>query len=392
MNAVRKILGLCLIIFLGLPILFGVIWAVGMIKASVSPEFLSELPREIIADIPDKADEIFREAQDISRIEDENTRAWFEAAARAGVSPRELMQKTGLLDWMQGELSESLRQVGLLLRGERRPRPIVIDLRPLKDALLHPEIDRALEATLNQLPPCDERGLEVWKEHAEDRHGRRELPACRPDPAMAKEVLFSARAEAVRDMDNDFEIFEDVHPFPFFRFGLSRAITVLSYFLFLIPAAFIFLGSIVAASSPASFFRWSGISILAGSVPALLLSSATKYFSMWAINAAPFSWHHEWRTDLGELVLDKFAWIPARIVDELFSPVIAVAVIVSVVGIVLLVISFNARSTPQKAGTPASAQPAAAAQIAKTQETKPALEPEKKEPPDPESGDAKKTG
>jgi hypothetical protein len=167
---------------------------------------------------------------------------------------------------MEGELSESLRQIGLVLRGERRPRPIVVDLRPLKEALLHPEVDRFLEETLNQLPPCDERGLMIWKERAEDRHSRRELPACRPDQAMAKEVLFSARAEAVRDMDNDFEVFGDIRPFPFLRFGLSRAITVLSYFLFLIPAVFILLGSTMAQSPAGSSmvgFR------LAGSVPAL---------------------------------------------------------------------------------------------------------------------------
>ena len=390
MNAVRKILGLCLIIFIGLPILFGVIWAVGMIKASVSAEFLTELPREIIADIPDKADEIFREAQDRANITDADTRAWFQAAAKAGFSPRDLMKRTGLLDWMQGELSESLRQIGLVLRGERRPRPIVVDLRPLKEALLHPEVDRFLEETLNQLPPCDERGLMIWKERAEDRHSRRELPACRPDQAMAKEVLFSARAEAVRDMDNDFEVFGDIRPFPFLRFGLSRAITVLSYFLFLIPAVFILLGSIIAAQSPAGFFRWSGISVLAGSVPALLLALVTKYFSLWAIDAAPFSWHNEWSSELGELVLDKFGWIPARIVDELFSPVIGVAMVASVVGIVLFVVSFNVRNNVRKASASVPA-PSSPAQTAEPREQKPELQPEKKAPAPPESGDTGKT-
>ena len=53
---------------------------------------------------------------------------------------------------MSGELSGSLREIGQILRGERRPRPVAIDLRPLKAALLSPEVDRFLEATLNNLP------------------------------------------------------------------------------------------------------------------------------------------------------------------------------------------------------------------------------------------------
>ncbi len=46
------------------------------------------------------------------------------------------MEKTGLSIWMEGELSDSLRQIGMMLRGERRIRAIVINLRPLKEALL----------------------------------------------------------------------------------------------------------------------------------------------------------------------------------------------------------------------------------------------------------------
>jgi hypothetical protein len=319
MNIARRFIGLILIVFFGLPTLFGIIWAAGMIKASVSAEFLTDLPRKIIADIPETADEIFREAQDEEYIGDSETRAWFQAAAKTGISPRELMQKTGLLEWMEGELSESLKQVGRILRGERRPRPIVIDLRPLKDALLHPEVSLFLEKTLENLPPCDERGLNAWSELMTVGVRHHELPACRPDMAVAKTVLDEARARTVNDMDNEFEVFEDVRHFPFLPLGLSRTITFLSYFLFLIPAAFIFLGALIADSSPAGFCRWSGTSILVGGIPALLLSLVTKYFSLWALQSAPFSWHDRWASDLGDLVLDKVRWVPERIIDQLFS-------------------------------------------------------------------------
>lgn len=360
MNTARRLIGLLLIVFIGLPALFGIIWAVGMIKASVSAEFLTDLPREIIADIPDKADEIFREARDEQVIADDNTRAWFQAAAKTGISPRELMEKTGLLEWLDGELSDSLRQIGRMLRGERRARPITIDLRPLQAALLHPEVDRLIEETLKNLPPCDERGQMLWGELAIRDIRHHEIPACQPDLETARTVLTKARQRAVEDMDDRIEVFEGVRSFPLLPFGISGTITFLSYFLFLIPAAFIFLGALIAASSPASFFRWSGVSVLAGGVPTLLLALATKFFSLWAIRAAPFFERDCWASDLGDLVLNKLSWIPERIVNQLFSPVVWVAAMVCVVGVVLYALSFTVRDNARKARKPVSRPPAPA--------------------------------
>jgi hypothetical protein len=356
MHIARRFIGLILILFFGLPTLFGIIWAVGMIKASVSAEFLTDLPRKIIADIPETADEIFREAQSEDYIGDSDTRAWFQAAAKTGISPRELMEKTGLLEWMEGELSDSLKQLGRVLRGERRPRQIVIDLRPLKEAILHPEVELFLEKTLASLPPCDERGVQEWAGFAAAGGRHRELPACQPDPAAAKIVLNEARTRVVNDMDDDFQILEDFHGFSFLPLGLSRTITFLSYFLFLIPAAFILLGALIAASSPAGFCRWSGTSILVAGVPALLLSLFVKYLSLWAIQAAPFaSWHDRWASDLGDLVLDKVRWIPERVIDQLFSPVVWVALFVCLVGVVFIAVSFSVRDKASKPQNPAAA-------------------------------------
>jgi hypothetical protein len=359
MNIARRFIGLILIVFFGLPSLFGIIWAVGMIKGSVSDEFLTELPRKIIAEIPERADEIFRDAQDEQYVSDSGTRAWFQAAAKTGISPRELMDKTGLLEWLGGELNDSLKQIGRVLRGERRPRPIIIDLRPLKEALLHPEMDLFLEKTLENLPPCDERGLQAWSDYVAAGWRHRELPACRPDMTLAKTVLSEARARAANDIDNEVEVFEGVHHFPFLPLGLSRTITLLSYFLFFIPAAFIFLGALIAASSPASFCRWSGISILVGGIPALVLSLFTKYLSLWAIQSAPFSWHDRWASDLGDLVLEKLGWIPERVIDQLFSPVIWVALFVCLVGVVLIALSFSVRDKARKTQAPVPSAPAA---------------------------------
>ena len=346
MTAARKIIALLIIIFLGIPILFGVIWFVGLTKATVSPEFLTDLPREIIADIPEMTEEIFTEAQSERVITDENIRAWFRAAAEAGVTPIQVMEETGLQDWLRNELSETLRETGEVLRGKSRPRTIVLDLRPLKEILLGDDIDRYMMRILEQLPPCNEEGTQAWMEIAEEDWGDEKLPACRPDLDIAREVLRSKRIEAVAEMEEEIEIFEDVR---FIPFGISRFITWFSYSLFLIPAFFIFIGALIAATSPASFFRWTGVSILFAAIPALLLSLFVKSFSLWALNFVPYSYSHSetWSAELNDLVLEKISWIPAIIVEHLFSPVVAVSGIVCIIGLVIFVISFMVRDRIQ---------------------------------------------
>lgn len=356
MNVVRKIIGLLIIAFIGLPILFGMIWAVGLIKATVSPEFLTDLPRKIITEVPARADEIFKDAQSEANISEPNTRAWFQAASKAGITPSGLLDKTGLKDWLSGELSGSLEQVGRMLRGETRPRPIVIDMKPLKQALLSPEVESFLEATLNNLPPCDEQGLQKWQEVAAFGPGRRELPACRPAPEDSKAGIAAARTKLVGDIPDNVEILRNVQRFPFLPLGLSRGITVLSFFLFLIPAAFIFLGAVIADSTPAGFLKWSGASIFIGGIPALLLALAVKYFSPWGLANGAVTWGEHRTSELGELALSKLGGLPETIINQLFSPVVVVAVLVCVAGVILFAVSYSVRPTPKRA--PKASRPA----------------------------------
>jgi len=371
MTAVRKIIAALIIGFIGLPILFGVVWVVGLTKATVSSEFISDLPQEIIKEIPDIAEEIFAEGQKERVIRDDNTRAWFRAAAEAGVSPKQLMADIGLLDWLEYELSESLDEVGEVLRGERRARPITIDLRPLKDILMRDEMDQYLMRVLEKLPLCDEDEERQWIQIGRWGLDDRKLPACRPDLEVAREALMEWRMDVVSEMDNEVEIFEDVE---FVPFGMSRFLTVLSSFLFVFPAIFIFIGSLIAATSPASFFRWSGVSTFLGALPVLLLAFFTKYLSLWALKFAPFyssDWDR-WSTELQDLVLEKTSWIPMRIIDQIFSPVVTVAALVCVLGIVLFVISLMVRNKPKgRAVTSAKAPPpvAPAPQKAPEEET-----------------------
>ncbi len=347
MTAVRKIIGLVIILFFGLPTLFGVIWVVGLTKATVSAEFLSDLPREIIEDVPDMAEEIFRDAQDEGALTDENLRAWFKAAADAGITPRQVMEETGLLDWLQEGLSASLAEVGEIFRGERRARSVVLDLRPLKEILMGDDFDRYMMRILDHLPPCDEGGQRKWRRIAEETGGRGELPACRPDEGVVSGVLAAKRAELVEEIDDEVEIIEDL---PYFPYGLSRTVTFLSSFLFLLPAFFIVIGSLIAASSPAGFFRWSGVSALAGGIPALLLALLVRSATLWGVGFVPYSFsdYGAGSSELGNLVLERAGWIPATVLDHLFSPVVTVAAMVCVVGVVVFTVSFLVRGGSRK--------------------------------------------
>jgi ABC-type glycerol-3-phosphate transport system permease component len=339
MVVIRKILGALIILLFALPTLFGLIWAVGLTKAAVSPEFVSDIPQQIIDETPVLLEEIFKDAQDRDFVSDENTRRWFRTAAEVGASPRKLLEETGMQDWMKNELSASLTKVGEILRGDRRARTIAIDLVPLKAALRHEAIDRYLEEILDRLPLCNEDEMDEWMEAYDRDINWFELPACRPDIDLALSVFRAERLRMLEDMGDEIEIFEGVRYPPL---GISRSVTLFSYGMFLIPALFLFAGAIIAATSPASFCRWFGVSTIVAALPVLGLAVLVRYLTAWGLKTAAF-----WESgisDLEELVLEKIVWIPDLVVRHLFDEVVALAGTVCVIGLVIFALSFVVRS------------------------------------------------
>ncbi len=380
MVVIRKILGALVILLFALPTLFGIIWAVGLTKAAISPEFVSDIPKQIIEETPVLLEEIFEDAQDRDFVSDENTRRWFRTAAEVGASPRKLMEETGLLDWMENELSAALTKVGDILRGDRRARTIAIDLVPLKAALRHEAIDRYLEDILDRLPPCNEDEMDEWMEAYDRDINWFELPACRPDIDLALSVFRAERLRMLADMDDEIELFEGVR-YP--SLGISRSVTLFSYGMFLIPALFLFAGAIIAATSPASFCRWFGVSTIVAALPVLGLALLVRYLTSWGLKFTPF-----WETgisDLEELVLEKIAWIPDLVVGHLFDEVVALAGTVCVIGLVVFALSFvvrrERRVKPKRRARTSSApvQPAASEPAAPKLEEAKTKEPEEEE-------------
>jgi len=378
MKAVRKILGLLIVLFIGLPILFAVIWAVGITRAAVSPEFVSDLPQEIIEEVPSVVEEVFGDAQNQDLITDENTRTWFRAASQVDMSPRELMRDMGLLDWLENELSGTLDEVGDALRGRRRAGPIVFDLRPLKEALHSPAFKDYMIKVIENLPPCDEQGMEQWSLMMEREYNLFEFPACRPDIQISEQVIQAHLEEVTEDMDSQIEIFSGTR---FIPLSISRFVKLASYALFLLPAFIILLGAVIAASSTASFFRWSGLSILAGGLISLLTALFTKQMAILGIGLSPYSYTESWSVELHELVMEKTAWIQTAVVNHLFSPVIAVAGVVSIVGFVIFLVSFIARSKPSPEKEKPAERPVKREEKPESKEQKPEAPKEPQEKP-----------
>lgn len=384
MKVLRVLLALFIIAVFALPVLFGVIWTVGVTNAAVSPRFVSDLPRDVIAEIPGLLDEIFEEGRDERQIADPEVRAWFEAADRLGVSPRDLLQQAGLQAWLENEVSKSLEEVGEMLRGERRARTIVFDLRPLKDSLRSGKIEDYFLDLLANLPPCDEYGEEEWADFFEHRGSRSRMPACRPDLTLAREYLERQRWEMLDDIPNEVSMFENVRVLPL---GISRTVSLLSYALFILPAVLIFVAALIAACTPSGFFKWFGATTLVGGLITLVSGFFIQGVTHFAWKFMPYVEADMWARDLQELILAKTDWIIHRMFSQLFSPVISLAGAVCIVGLLFFVISFAVRSEPRK---PRAAKPAPAPAAPKPEPSGP--EAQKPEPPKPdarESGESK---
>ncbi len=340
MNSVRKAIGLLIIVFLGMPTLFGIIWAVGVTKGAVSPEFLSDLPQQIIDEVPRLIEELFEEAQDEDVVADENTRAWIQAAAQVEMDPKDVIAEIGLLHWLQNELTATLQEFGEVLRGQERPRRITLDLRPLRAALSHEALELYFEEILQHLPPCNDEMLEHWQEAGEWDGDLFDLPACQPDLALWNRVFHAARLRAIEDIPDDVEVFEDV---PLLPFGFSRTVVLFSYTLFLLPALFLFLGAVIAASSPSSLMRWLGVAILITGLLTLASAAFVKFVTLEAFDLASFKASWDWTTDLEELFVNKTGWIFRSVFSTLFSPVMSLSGVISVFGLLLFALSFIVR-------------------------------------------------
>jgi VIT1/CCC1 family predicted Fe2+/Mn2+ transporter len=349
MNGVRKAIGLLIIIFIGIPALIGIIWGVGLTRAVVSPEFLSEMPREIITKIPDLLQETLEAVDREDVIHDEEARKWVRAVADAETSPKELLERIGIMDWLKTELSQSLDDIGQILRGKISPRPVMLNMRPLKTALRHEGIDHYLKEILGKLPICTDDQTREWVEAVvEEKPFQHDTPpACQP-PGLVKavEILRAAWIEEVEDIPDEVELIEadewDFYPHP--GVNITHIVVSLTYLLFFIPAVILLVASLIGTSSGSGIIRWVGISTLIGGALAFGLSKLTGKMVQWGIGVGPIGYSYSDVDfpfeEVGEIFIEKMGDIILLVIDHLFSAVNTVAGTVCIVGVVLIALSY----------------------------------------------------
>jgi hypothetical protein len=339
MKQTRIAFGLLIMILFAVPILFGVIWAVGFTQAVVSPKTLSELPGEVIAEIPELLDGMMLAARDENSDMDYDTRTWLNAVAGTGTAPKDLLKETGLSDWLQNGLSASLAKIGDILNGRSAARDVWLDMRPLKAAFSHPAMERWLAQVLAQLPECTTGQSEAWAQvlRGEDPYDR--LPPCRPGTGEASAAALVVRERITRDIPDQVNIMEHSE-LPRGRFNLAKTVTSFTYLLFLIPAAFIALGALIASRSKSDFFRWSGATIMVGGGLVLALSSLVKGVIPWAMRIGPAYQSAHW-SHWEDIFADHASGLALVVSRHFMSPVIAVAGAVCVVGLLLFAFSFT---------------------------------------------------
>jgi hypothetical protein len=332
-------------IFIAVPILFGIIWAVGFTQAIVSPKTLSQLPGEVIAEMPTLLDGMMLAARDENSDMDYETRTWLNAIAAAGTSPRQVLKETGLDSWMEKELTGSLATLGDILGGKSSQRAVWLDMMPLKAAFSHPAMESWLTRVMEKLPPCSAGESETWARVLAGGQSSDSLPPCRPGETQGGAVAAVIRDRVARDIPDRVNLLQHSR-FPRENVNIARTITSFAYLLFLIPAAFIFLGALIGGQGKTGFFRWSGAATMVGGGLVLALSSLAKGVVPWALRLGPLEhqpshWVH-WQGVFADHA-EGLALIVSR---HFMSPVITVAGGVCIVGLLLFAFSYTFTRQP----------------------------------------------
>jgi hypothetical protein len=302
-------------------------------------------------------------------IHDEEARKWVRAVADAETTPKELLEKIGIMDWLKTELSQSLEDMGDILKGKMSPRPVMLNMRPLKAALRHEGLDHYLKEILGKLPPCTDDQTREWVEAVVEKPFQYDTPpACQPpDLVKAVEILRAAWIEEVDEIPNEVDLIEADEWDFYSRTGvnITHIVVSLTYLLFFIPAVILLVASLIGACSGPGILRWVGISTLVGGLLAFGLSKLVGKIVQWGIGVGPIGYSYsdvEFPFEqVGEIFVEKMGDIILLVIDHLFSAVNTVAGTVCIVGIVLIALSYlltrDTRGTTGTRGTSGTGAP-----------------------------------
>jgi len=359
MKPVRTFFAVMIIVFIALPLLFGMTWAVGLTKAVVSPDFISKMPTEIIQETRTIMDELVRLGKTDDPSLDKESRAWLRAMASVGSTPSEVLDQSGVSAWLEGELDQALQRISAILRGDAPSDTVELDMVPLKKALQSPAMRTWLRDVFANLPECGEQGMTEWRRFLESPGHRSNLPACRPGIEITDSAVALALERAAADIPERVELMDgiEIHPR---GLDLARTVSTVTFVLFLIPGLVILLSSLLAAGTKSGFFRWAGVTTMIGGGLALITAMAARNAADWGswLPRLDMTGYHY--TPLESMMVDRMGSLWSIVGEHLVEPVIEVAGGVCVVGLLIFALAYAFHTRPQApARSNSAAEPAA---------------------------------
>lgn len=338
----RKIVGLLILIFAAAPLLSSVIWAAGVSQAIFGDEFLAGIPQEIVSQVPGFVDEAYEAAQEPGAVTDEDARGWLTAAAKVGKTPSQVLEEIGVYEWLETEVQQTLDDVNGVLKGEEAATKVKMDLRKLKEALAHPAMRDYLASVLKKLPNCTRPQLEEWKKSLLNGKNNGHFPPCDPGKEIPQVAMDSVVAFMV-DIPDETPVFQgsDVPT----GLNLPGLLSSFVWLLFIFPGLLTVVGAAVAGNNLAEFLRWTGIGTIAGGFFPLVSTSAARTLALAFVKFDPGAWnlgeHSQFWTSAASQALARRATdLAGMVIDQLFTPVTDLAVVVCGLGVILVVLSF----------------------------------------------------
>lgn len=340
MNPLRKILGFFIAVIVGVPILFGTIVAIGITNAAISPEFLSEMPEELIEKLPATLDQLYTETKSEDFIDGKEYSYWLDAMKKVDRSPSEIIEKSGMMDWIKGELTSDLKQLGEVLRGDLPPENIIMDMTLLKKSILSPYVSSYIQEVILKLPECSESSTEKWKQLIFSSDSEF-FPKCRPRGLeITPEIVMQIQQRIIEDIPMKVTILEGSEYFPR-NINIPKFISTATYFLFIFPLIFILLGSLIAAKNTGSFLRWSGISVMIGGISAYAFGNLLNNIIPISNRLGPnFNFTNHFSSHYSNILSGKIVEFSDVILKQLFNPVSHLGGIIAIIGLIVFSLSF----------------------------------------------------
>jgi len=344
MLTIRKIIAVLVVIFLALPLIFGIITGVGLIKGVLSERFLVEVPQEVVEMVPSSIDELYVELKkiDLNMLNmRENQRIWLKAVLDTNISPKNIFEKSGLNKWIEGEFKTTFEKLREIMRNERNYSDVMLNTNGLKKSLVNDEFVKYVRKVIEKLPVCSNDYFKEWNDSNFNINSIYSLPPCRPENINISDdnirLFLSRLADEIPD-NVKLLVKEDILPF---NNNIFKLVSSLSYLLFVLPLIFVLIAAGLGATSRRGFFIWTGSIISLGGILTLGFSKFVLNLSSILDFGNKISLE---LTDIPEnisnLLVRKTEVLSESIIHSLFKSVSSISLIVVIVGLVIISLAF----------------------------------------------------